>query len=173
VSAATSAPVASGVSASETARWLHRWMGAAVGVLALVTVLSAFAEDMPVSHHQVVIVATGVMVAAWAVELFGVPWPRVALVLAVVLPNLWLTLIGHVGVNYLFLLLVVAWVAVVGSHVEWVATVVLSLATLGVGLAVDGVDSQISWTSWIFYLVVVLLAWSIGLVLRRHSSSNS
>jgi signal transduction histidine kinase len=143
-------------------------MGAAVGVLALATVLSAFTEDMPVSHHQVVPVAVAVMVAAWAVELFGVPWPRVALVFAVVLPNLWLTLVGHGGENYFFLLLVVAWVTVVGSRVERATALVLSFATLGVGLVLDAADGQTSWTSWTFYLVVVLLAWSIGLVLRRQ-----
>ena len=161
--AGSSTPVASGVSASETARWLHPWMGAAVGALALATVLSAFTEDMPVSHHQIVPVAVTVMVAAWVVELLGVPWPRVALVLAVVL-----TLVGHGGENYFFLLLVVAWVTVVGSRLERAAAVVLTLATLGIGLALDAADGQINWTSWTFYMVVVLMAWAIGLVLRRQ-----
>jgi signal transduction histidine kinase len=143
-------------------------MPAAVGALALITVLSVYTQEMPLSHHQAVPVATALMVLAWAVELVGVPWPRVALVVAVALPNLWLTLVGHGGENYLFLLLAVAWVAVVGSRVEWVVALVLAHATLGVGLAVDAADGQIGWTSWVFYLVVVLLAWSIGLVLRRQ-----
>src|SRR5919204_5782549 len=141
------------MAASETARWLHPWMGAAVGVLALATVLSAFTEDMPVSHHQVVPAAVAVMVGAWVVELLGVPWPRVALVLAVVLPNLWLTLVGHGGENYFFLLLMVAWVTVVGSRAERAAALLLSLATLGVGLALDAADGQTSWSGWSFYLV--------------------
>jgi signal transduction histidine kinase len=168
VHATASTPLAATFAPSETARWLRRWMGVAVGVLALVTVLTAFAEDMPVSHRQAVPVAAAVMVAAWVVELVGVPWPRVALVLAVVLPNVWLTLTGHGGPNYLFLLLVVAWVTVVGSRVERAAALVLSLSTLAVGLAVDAVDGEISWTSWFSYLVVVLMAWSTGLVLRRQ-----
>jgi signal transduction histidine kinase len=159
---------ASGVAASETARWLHRWMPAAVGALALVTVLSVHTEEMPLSHQQGVPVAAAVMAAAWAVELLGVPWPRAALVLAMALPNLWLTLIGHGGENYLFLLLAVAWVTLVGSRGERVAALVLSFATFGVGLTLEAAEARIDWTSWTFYVVIVLLAWSIGLVLRRQ-----
>jgi signal transduction histidine kinase len=168
VSPAASTSGGAAFAASETARWLRSWMGLAVGALAVVTVLSAFAEEMPAFHHPVVIVATGVMAAAWAVELLGVPWPRVALVLAVVLPNLWLTLIGHTGANFLFLLLLVTWVSLVGDRVERAAALALSLATLAVGLAVDAADGPIGWTAWFSYLVVVLMAWSTGLVLRRQ-----
>src|SRR5207245_1486914 len=142
--------------------------GLAVGVLALVTVLTAFAEEMPASHHQWVPVAAAVMVAAWAVELAGLRWPRLALVAAVVLPNAWLTLMGHFGANYLFLLLLVAWVELVGSRADRAAALVLSLATLGLGLAIDAADGEVVWGSWISYLVVVLMAWSMGLVLRRQ-----
>jgi signal transduction histidine kinase len=143
-------------------------VGLAVGVLALVAVLTALAEEMPASHHRWVPVAAAVMVVAWAVELLGVPWPRLALVAAVVLPNVYLTLIGHTGANYLFLLLLVVWVELVGSRVERAAALVLSLATLGLGLAVDAADGRVAWASWISYLVVVLMAWSVGLVLRRQ-----
>src|SRR5207245_5205779 len=136
--------------------------GLAVGVLALVTVLTAFAEEMPASHHQWVPVAAAVMVAAWAVELAGVRWPRLALVAAVVLPNAWLTLMGHFGANYLFLLLLVVWVGLIGSPVERAVAPALSLAVLGLGLARNAVDGDVSWGAWISYLVVVLLAWSMG-----------
>jgi len=163
-----SAPVPPAFAGSETASWLRRWVGLAVGVLALVAVLTAFAEEMPASHHRWVPVAVAVMAVAWTVELLGIPWPRLGLVAAVVLPNVYLTLIGHTGATYLFLLLLVAWVELVGSRVERAAALGLSVATLGLGLASDAADGQVSWASWISYLVVVLMAWSVGLVLRRQ-----
>src|SRR4051794_1858073 len=143
-------------------------MGVAVAVLALVTVAVTVAEDMAFSHYQAVPVAAAVMAVAWAVELVGVPWPRLALVAAVVLPNAWLTLMGHFGANYLFLLLLVAWVELVGSSAERAAALVLSLATLGLGLAVAAAEGEVVWGAWISYLVIVLMAWSMGLVLRRQ-----
>src|SRR5262249_18214339 len=166
--AVKSASHAEALASSEVARWLRRWLGVAVGVVALITVVTAVAEAMPASHYAWVPVATGVMVAAWAAELLAVPWPGLALVGAVVLPNFWLTLIGHVGANYLFLLLLVVWVELVGSGVERAAALVLSLATLVLGMAIDAADGQVIWASWISYLVVVLMAWSMGLVLRRQ-----
>jgi signal transduction histidine kinase len=153
---------------SQTARWLRRWMGLAVAVLVLVTVAVTFSEDMPFSHYQAVPVAAAIMAVAWAVELVGVPWPRLALIAAVVLPNAWLTLMGHFGANYLFLLLLVAWVELVGNRAERAAALVLSLATLGLGIAVNAADGAVNWGSWISYLVIVLMAWSMGLVLRRQ-----
>jgi hypothetical protein len=114
--------------APETARWLRRWVAVAVGLLTLVTVVTAFAEDMPASHRLAVPPAAAVMLAAWMVELSGVRWPRFGLIAANVLPNLWLALIHHGPANYLFLLLLVAWVALVGSRAEGAAAFVLSLA---------------------------------------------
>ncbi len=68
---------------------------------------------------------------AWVVELPGVCWPRLALVAAVVLPNEWLTLIGHISSSYGWLIPLVAWVAFVGTLV---ITVALSTATVGFSL---------------------------------------
>jgi hypothetical protein len=36
------------------------------------------------------------------------PRPRLALIAAIIVPNLWLTIIGHTETNYLFLALLVA-----------------------------------------------------------------
>src|SRR5438045_3629974 len=105
-------------SVSEAAAGVRGWVFALVGVLSVVTVLTAFTDDMPEHHHGAAILAAAVMFAAWAVELSGVRWPRVVLILATVLPNLWLTLIGHISANDLFLVLLVAWIGVVGTRAE-------------------------------------------------------
>ena len=91
-------------------RWPRPRLAAVVAVLGLVTVATPFAEDMPVFHHVAVPAAVAVMLAAWAIELSGRRWPRLLLVLGVVLPNIWLTLIGRVSTNYLFIILLVGWV---------------------------------------------------------------
>jgi len=168
VSTAVSTPPGSPFAASETARWLRRWMGLAVAVLALVTVVTPFVEEMPVFHHLAVPVAVAVVVAAWVVELAGVRWPRLALVAAVVLPNVWLTSMGHFGANYLFLLLLVAWIELVGGRAERAAALVLALGVLGLGLVVNVEEGDVNVGAWTSYLVIVLMAWSMGLVLRRQ-----
>jgi signal transduction histidine kinase len=169
---AASARATPAFAGSETARWLRRWVAAAVGVLAAVTVVTAFVDEMPASHRLAVPAAVAVMVLAWAVELAGVRWPRLTLVAAVVLPNVWLTLIGHGGPNHLFLLLLVAWVVVVGSRVEGAAALVLSLATLGVAVGSESAAGHVPLSAWISYLVVVLMAGSMALVLRRQERLN-
>src|SRR5919201_1576416 len=68
---------------SEAVRWLRPWMAVVVTVLAVVTVFTAFAEDMPAFHHVAVPAATAVVLAAWALELSGLRWPRLALILGV------------------------------------------------------------------------------------------
>ena len=156
------------LSLSETVRWLRPWMAVVVALLVLATVLTAFAEDMPEFHHVAVPAAALVMAAAWAVELSGIRWPRLALILAIVLPNAWLTLIGHASVNLLFLILLVGWVGVVGTRTESTAALALALATIGLGLGRDAVGGQIAWSSWTSWLAGVLLVWMMALVLRRQ-----
>src|SRR5262252_2541064 len=78
---------------SETFRWLRRW--AVLSVIAIVTpltVIDAFANEMLVFHHLAVPLAIAIIVPAWVIELSGVRWPRIALIAATVLPNVWLTL---------------------------------------------------------------------------------
>jgi signal transduction histidine kinase len=149
-------------------RWLRPWMAAAVAVLAVATVFTAFAENMPEFHHVAVPVATVVMLAAWAIELSSLRWPRPALILGVVLPNLWLTLIGHASANNLFLILLLGWVGVVGTRAESATALALALATVGVGLGLDAVHGQIAWAAWTSWLVGLLLVWLMALVLGRQ-----
>jgi signal transduction histidine kinase len=153
---------------SETVRWLRRWVAAAAGALTLLTVLTAFAESMPATHHWYVPAAAAVIAGAWAVELSGVRWPRLAFVLAVVLPNVGLTLIGHVSANYLFLLLMAAWVAAVGTRAQGLAAVGLSLGTVGVAVGLNALAGPIAWSSWISWSVAVLIVWLMGRVLSRQ-----
>lgn len=154
--------------AHETAHWLRPWVALAVGLLTLVTAVTAFAEDMPASHRVAAPPAAAVMLAAWAVELAGVRWPRLGLVAANVLPNLWLAAIDHGPANYLFLLLLVAWVALVGSRAESIAAFSLSLATLGVAAGADAAGGNVVWSAWISSSAILLLTWLMALVLRRQ-----
>ena len=162
------APDARPSAAPETARWLRRWVALTVGLLTLVTVLTAFAEDMPASHRLAVPPAAAVMLAAWLVELSGVRWPRFGLIAANVLPNLWLALIHHGFANYLFLLLLVAWVGLVGSRAESAAAFALSLATVGVPTGLEAAGGQVPWSAWISLSAILLLVWLMALVLRRQ-----
>ena len=162
------APDARPSAAPETARWLRRWVALTVGLLTLVTVLTAFAEDMPASHRLAVPPAAAVMLAAWMVELSGVRWPRFGLIAANVLPNLWLALIHHGFANYLFLLLLVAWVGLVGSRAESAAAFALSLATVGVPTGLEAASGQVPWSAWFSLSAILLLVWLMALVLRRQ-----
>ena len=168
-SAAAAAPAnRDALGLSETARWLRRWVAAAAIALTLLTVLTAFAESMPASHHLYVPAAAAVIAGAWAVELSGVRWPRLVFILAVVLPNLWLTLIGHISANYLFLLLMAAWVAAVGTRAQGLAAVGLSLATIAVAVGVNALAGPIAWSAWISWSVGVLIVWLLGRMLGRQ-----
>ena len=165
--AGDSSAVLTTFAASDTFRWLRRW--AVVGVVAIVapiTVIAAYSDQMTAFHRVAVPVAMAVVVAAWVVELSGVRWPRLALVAATVLPNVWLTLIGHDRENYLWLLLLVGWVGFAGSLAESLIALALASGTtmLDVLLAPSGA-SRAFWFDW---EVAFLLTWFMGLVLRRQ-----
>jgi len=150
--------------ASETFRWLRRWAGVAVVALVTpLTVLAAYGDEMPAFHRVAVPIAVAVIVPAWVLELSGVRWPKLALVAATVLPNVWLTLIGHVHTNYLWLLLLVPWVAFAGSLAEGVLALTASTASIALAVAVGA-----PWSFWFTWAVGFLLAWFMGLVLRRQ-----
>jgi signal transduction histidine kinase len=140
----------------------------AVAVLTVLTVLTAFADDMPDSHRLAVPLATAVMAGAWAVELSGWRWPRLALVLAMALPNVGLALIGHSNANLLFLLLVVAWVGVVGSRAESLTALGLTLATVGVAAIVDALRGLIFWSEWVSWTAGLLILCLMARVLVRQ-----
>jgi signal transduction histidine kinase len=155
-------------STSETARSLRGWVVLAVAALTVLTVVTAFADEMPESHRTAVPLAAAVMAGAWAIELAGVRWPRLALVLAMVVPNLCLTLMHHSSVNFLFLPLALAWVGVVGSRVESLAALWLTLGTIAVGAVVDALDRQFFWSEWVSWTVALAIIWLMAQVLVRQ-----
>ena len=161
---------AAGSDASETIRWVRRAVAVAVPILAVNSIFTAFADNMPDSHRVAAVVAAPVFVAAWLVELSGLRLPRPALIAAMVAPNLWLTLIGHTETNLLYLPLMVGWVAYVGTRAEGLIALVLAFATISVGQGfivapAIGVIPWESWTEWSFLLV---LPWFLGFSLRRQ-----
>jgi signal transduction histidine kinase len=164
----TLAPAVPAFSASETARSLRGWVVLAVAILTVLTVLTAYADEMPESHRLAAPLAAAVMAGAWAVELSGLRWPRLALVLAMVLPNLCLSLMHHAGPNLLFLPLLVAWVGVVGRRAESLAALVLSIATVALGALVDSLDGQLIWSAWISWTAGLAIIWLMTLVLVRQ-----
>jgi len=152
--------------ASETFQWLRRWaVVAVVAIVTPITVITAYADQMPAFHHLAVPIAVAIIVPAWVVELSGLRWPRLALVAATVLPNVWLTLIGHDSTNYLWLPLLVSWVAFAGTRAEGVATLALASATVALDVIIN---PNVTWSFWIEWVVSFLLAWFMGIVLRRQ-----
>jgi signal transduction histidine kinase len=147
---------------------LRRWVAVVAVVLALLSVLTSFLDEMPSFHRVVAPIGVTIILAAWIIEVSGVRWPRVLLIAATILPNAWLTLMGHLGAHFLFLMLLVAWVAVVGSRAESVAALALSLATVGVAATVDATYGHVLWSAWVPWGVGILLTWLMGIVLRRQ-----
>jgi signal transduction histidine kinase len=149
-------------------RWLRPWLAVVVVLLTGVTVATAFTDQMAESHHIAVPVASAVMAGAWGLELSNVRAPRVLLILGIVAPNVWLTSIGHVSANELFLILMLAWVGVVGSRIEnWLA-ISLALATIALGIVLDLLYGAVNWAAWTSWLVGVVLVWLMAQVLSRE-----
>ncbi|HYW87140.1 MAG TPA: sensor histidine kinase [Chloroflexota bacterium] len=150
--------------ASETFRWLRRWVVVAVVALATpAAVLNAYSVGMPESHHVPVPIAVAVIVPAWVLELSGVRWPRLALIAATVLPNVWLTLVGRVSTNMLWLVLLVAWVGFAGTLAESIIAFGLASGTVALSVVVG-----YSWSDWLTWNVFFLFGWFMGFVLRRQ-----
>ena len=82
---------------------------------------------MPELHHVAVPMAAAVMIASWVVELANIGWPRLLPILGIVVPNMWLTWLGRVSANELFLILILACsalptrerVRIVGTTPSW------------------------------------------------------
>jgi signal transduction histidine kinase len=170
---ATGAPAAvlAAFASSETFRWLRRW--AVVAVVALVTpitVITAYANSMPEFHHLAVPIAIAIIVPAWILEFSNVGFPRLALIVATVVPNVWLTMIGHVSTNYLWLLLLVGWVGFAGTRAEGLLALGLSLATIALAqfAIVAPAIGVIDWGGWTVASFALVLTWFMGLVLRRQ-----
>lgn len=72
--------------ASETFRWLRRWaVVAGVAIFRLMTVVTAYPDQMPAFHHLAV-PAVAIIVPVWFVELSAPRWPRLVLVAATCFP---------------------------------------------------------------------------------------
>jgi signal transduction histidine kinase len=155
---------------SETVHWVRRALAVAVPIVALNSIFTAFADNMPASHHVAALVAAPIFVAAWMMELAGVRWPRPLFIAAIVIPNLWLTLIGHTETNWLFLPLMVGWVAFVGTRVEGMIALALSFATITIGqlFIVAPNIGAIPWESWTEWSFLLALTWFLGFSLRRQ-----
>jgi signal transduction histidine kinase len=165
---ATSRPAALAISAPEITHWLRRWMIAAVVVTTMLTIVTAFADDMPESHHLAAPLATVLMAGGWALELAGVRWPRFTLVAMTVLPNVWLAMIGHSSANFIFLALLVAWVGVVGSRAESLTALGLSLVTMLVAAGADAMDRRLIWAELVSWSAGLLIVWLMAQVLVRQ-----
>ena len=151
---------------SEMFRWLRRWaVLAVVAIVTPLTVLTAYADEMPQFHHTAVPLAIAVIVPAWVLELSGVRLPRLALIAATVLPNVWLTLIGHDNTNYLWLPLLVAWIGFSGTRAEGIAALASATAVICLDIALQ---SRVVWAFFFYWTVGFLFAWFMGLVLRRQ-----
>lgn len=143
--------------------WLKPLVAAIVLLFALLSLLDltvAFVtHSMPASHFVAVPIALGLIVIAWFAELGGFRWPRLVFVVWVTVPNLWLAAIGHSSLNFLFLLLTVAWVAYRGSDTESWVSLTLSEAVIGVTALVDVANGQVALGAWIPWALGLLLVW--------------
>ena len=156
-------------SETEGYRWARRAVAITVPLLGVITISTAYADTMPIFHHTAAWIVVGIMTAAWTVELAGVPWPRIALIAAVVLPNAWLTTIGHDAVNYMYLWLLVTWVSFAGTRVEGVLALGLAIGTLTfdtVLIAVNG--GPMNWGLLAGLSFLLFLVWFMGISLRRE-----
>ena len=156
-------------SETEGFRWVRRAVAIAVPLLGVVTISTAYADTMPIFHHTAAWIAVAIMTAAWVVELAGVPWPRIALIAAIVLPNVWLTLIGHDAFNYFYLWLLVTWVAFAGTRLESILALSLAAATITFDwgfVAVNG--GPFNWGLLAWLLLSLCLVWFMALSLRRE-----
>jgi signal transduction histidine kinase len=145
----------------ETPGWLMPAMAGMVFGLAALTLITTFVEPMPHSHLLIVPMALIPIAVAWALEILGLPWPRVLLAVAVAGPNIVLSAIGHVGTNYLFLLLLVAWVTYAGKPRETYVALglsVLAVLTLAASNLINGIVEITLWIVWIIGLVTIWIA---------------
>jgi signal transduction histidine kinase len=142
----------------------------AAPILAVNSIFTAFADNMPATHHLAALIAAPIFVAAWMVEVSGVRWPRLALVAAIIVPNLVLTLIGHTETNYLFLALLVGWAAFTGTRLEGLIALALAVAIISLGVVLYAAPAigAIPWEFWTEWTFSLALTWFLGMSLRRQ-----
>lgn len=116
----------------------------AVGVGFLIVVAGCVCRTPPVVRYGLV----GVAVAAWLIELAGVPWPRLAFVVATVTPTAYLIYIGNVDLAPLFLCMTVAWVAYTAPRAPSIQMLALAFAGL-VPAIVERGGNPVPWLPWL------------------------
>jgi signal transduction histidine kinase len=148
--------------APEPFPWLKPAVAAAVLFLALLSLLDLatafFTQSMPSSHFVWGPIDIGAITVIWFAELYGLRRSLLLFAAMVTIPNLWLGVIGHVAVNFLFLSLTVAWVTYQGSYRE-------GLIALAMNLAVVVVASLAYFVSAGPVAFIVTSPWTVGLVL--------
>ncbi|MDI3340657.1 MAG: GAF domain-containing sensor histidine kinase [Sphaerobacter sp.] len=142
--------------AERTPPWPRSLVLCIVLALAGLTIASMTLDPMPSRHRALVPAALAIIVPAWLAALAWRRWPRLLLVLAVAGPNIVLGAVGHASANFLFLLLLVAWIAYAGSRAERWAALGLSLAAVGAGALAEATDGMFQLSGW--------ASWSVGIV---------
>ena len=110
------------------------------------------------------LVSVGVIVVALLLETGGLRWPRLLFVLAVLLPSAYLIYVGRDTFSPLFLILLVSWLAYVGSRRESLLALVLTLVSLQPPLLARGNNYE-DWVPWTFGIV---FAWSSAYALAAQ-----
>jgi signal transduction histidine kinase len=154
-------PATAGAAVPEPLPWLKPAVIAAILFLALVNLLSlglAFVtQSMPPSHYIAGPIAIGVITLIWFAELSGLRGSLLVFAAMVTVPNLYLAVIGHDSINYLYLSLTVAWVTYQGSSREGVVALAMNLAVLGVNALYQLESGRIP--------LEESVAWGFGLVI--------
>ena len=109
-----------------------RWLVPAVAVTAIVVGLLAWVDFCTCSADgwQGRMIAVGVVLVAWFVELAGLRWPRPVFSLAATLPIAYLVSTRQAAAAPLFLLMAVAWATYTGRRAESLLGGALALAVL-------------------------------------------
>ncbi|CAA9546181.1 MAG: hypothetical protein AVDCRST_MAG88-423 [uncultured Thermomicrobiales bacterium] len=88
-----------------------------------------------------------IIVAAWLLEIGGVPWPRPIFVGAVLVPAAGLVYLGRDSFTPLFLILLVVWLAYTGNRRAGVSVLALALASFLLPLFTYATDPE-EWVPW-------------------------
>jgi signal transduction histidine kinase len=156
--------------AAQAPPWLPSALLATVAILFALTLITTFFEPMPESHRVYVPVALVPIVIAWLAEIFGLRWSRSLFAIAVAAPNIALSALGHVGANYLFLLLLVAWLAYAGTRNEGLFALGLSLIAVGTVVAVTIADGGMDLTAWVVWTLGLFTIWIAARMIRAQQA---
>jgi signal transduction histidine kinase len=152
--------------------WLRPGVAAValgIGVLSIGTgLVEHTVSPMPATHIPLLAVAVALTAGIWGLDLAGVRLPRILFASIVVALEIALTVVGHSGLNTLYLLLLAAWIAYTGSRRESVGTLVLCFATLGIGVVVDAIDRRVAISAWLSWAAGLATIWLMADTLTRQ-----